>query len=183
MAGWMLTARMTLALSLVVGVRAARAQDQARPAPEEEDRLGTRYGAVILTRAGEAPLASWDVTFNGKSLVSTEYDELGLWELFEGDDDRDYVIVRRASGGIACPYQFRVIEVGAKGFVRVSDEFGSCLDPKRTALYGNALVLDMPDYIPHPELLSAAEIRRRQQTTVIFTYRGGTVTRREDVRR
>ena len=91
------------------------------------------------------------------SSVSTEYDELGLWELFEGDDDRDYVIVRRASGGIACPYQFRVIEVGAKGFVRVSDEFGSCLDPKRTALYGNALVLDMPDYIPHPELLSAAE--------------------------
>jgi hypothetical protein len=67
--------------------------------------------------------------------------------------------------------------------VRVSEEFGSCLDPKRTRLYGNALVLEMPSHIPHPELLSASEIRRRRQTTEIYTVRDGKVTVRQEVRR
>jgi hypothetical protein len=157
----------------------------AQPAIDwsEDDRLATRQGAVVLEKAGEADPRRWRITLNGKTLVETEDDELGLWESFEGDDDRDHVIIRRASGGIACPYQFRVIEARPAGHVRVSEEFGSCLDPKRTRLYGSALVLDMPSHIPHPELLSASEIRRRRQTTEIYTVRDGKVTRRDEVRR
>jgi hypothetical protein len=154
----------------------------AQPAIEwsEDDRLATRQGPVILEKADQA---RWRITLEGKTLVETESDELGLWESFEGDDDRDHVIVRRASGGIACPYQFRVIEARPGGRVRVSEEFGSCLDPKRTRLYGNALVLEMSSHVPHPELLSASEIRRRRQTTEIYTVRDGKVTRRDEIRR
>jgi hypothetical protein len=149
----------------------------------EDDRLATRQGPVILEKEDEPTPSRWRITLNGKTLVETELETLGLWESFEGDDDRDHVIIRRASGGIACPYQFRVIEVRPGGRVRVSEEFGSCLDPKRTRLYGRALVLDMPSHIPHPELLSASEIRRRRQTTEIYTVRDGKVTRRDEIRR
>jgi hypothetical protein len=149
----------------------------------EDDRLATRQGAVVLEKAAEPDPPRWRITLNGKTLVETEDDQLGLWESFEGDDDRDHVIVRRASGGIACPYRFRVIEARPGGRVRVSEEFGSCLDPRRTRLYGAALVLDMPSHIPHPELLTPGEIRRRRQTTEIYTVRDGKVTRRDEVRR
>jgi hypothetical protein len=149
----------------------------------EDDRLATRQGPVILEKAAEADPSRWRITLDGKTLVETELEPLGLWESFEGDDDRDHVIVRRASGGIACPYQFRVIEARSGGRVRVSEEFGSCLDPKRTRLYGTSLVLDMPSHIPHPELLPPGELRRRRQTTEIYTVRDGKVTRREEIRR
>jgi hypothetical protein len=149
----------------------------------EDDRLVTRQGAVILEKADEANPPRWRITFNGKVLVETESDELGLWEHFEGDDDRDHVIIRRASGGIACPYQFRVIQARPGGRVLLSEEFGSCLDPSRTRLYGQALVLDMPSHIPHPELLSATEVCRRRQTTEIYTVRDGKVTVRHEIRR
>jgi hypothetical protein len=149
----------------------------------EDDRLATRQGPVVLEKAGDADPPRWRISLNGKTLVETEWDRLGLWESFEGDDDRDHVIVRRASGGIACPYQFRVIEARPGGRVRVSEEFGSCVDPTRTRLYGNALVLEMPRYIPHPELLSASEVRRGRQTTEIYTVRDGKVTMRQEIRR
>lgn len=159
-----------------------RAQAQ-QPAWEEEDRLATRYGAVVLDKMEDANPRRFRVTLNGKTLADTEFDELELWESFEGDDDQDYVIFKRDSGGIACPYQFRVAQVGPKGLVILTDEFGSCLDPKRTRLYGNALVLDMPAYVPHPDLLSAREVRQRQQTTDIYTVRNGKVTKRDEVRK
>jgi hypothetical protein len=162
----------------------AHAQAQpARPTMEEDDRLVTRHGPVVLEKSEEGAPKQWRVRLNDRTLVETEDDELGLWELFEGDDGRDYVIMRRSSGGIACPYQFRVIEAGPKGAVRVSDEFGSCLDPQKTTLYGNTLVLEMRSHIPHPELLSAREIRERKQTVEIYTVRDGRITKRDEMRK
>jgi hypothetical protein len=179
-------ARYPLALLLLAALLALpSARSMAQPPVDwsEEDRLATRQGPVILEKAEEANPPRWRITFNGKIAAETEFDALGLWEVFEGDDDRDHVIFRRASGGIACPYQFRVIETRPGGRVLVSEEFGSCLDPKRTRLYGRALVLDMPAHIPHPELLSASELRQRRQTTEIYTVRDGKVTVRHEIRR
>jgi hypothetical protein len=76
-----------------------------------------------------------------------------------------------------------VIEVGPKAAVRISDEFGSCVDPGKTRLYGDALVIEMRAYAAHPDLLSAAELRTRRQTVEIYTVRNGRVTKREEVRK
>jgi hypothetical protein len=76
-----------------------------------------------------------------------------------------------------------VIELRAKDAVIVSEEFGSCLDPRKTRLYGDAVVLEMPSHVPHPELLTQRELRERRQTTQIFTVRGGRITMREEIRR
>ena len=155
----------------------------AAPAWEEEDRLVTHHGAVVLEKTPDENAPRYRVTLNGRTLAETEDDALGLWELFEGDDGHDYVIFRRASGGIACPYQFRVVETGPNGLVLLSEEFGSCLDPKRTRLYRDAIVLDMSAYIPHPDLLTPNEVRQRQQTTEIYTVRAGKVTMRTEIRK
>jgi hypothetical protein len=51
---------------------------------EEDDRLATRYGPVIPAKAEAASPPRWRVTFDGRTLLETEFDELGLWEVFEG---------------------------------------------------------------------------------------------------
>jgi hypothetical protein len=170
-------------LFLLLALLAAQPAKPAAPQWEEEDQLATRYGAVVLEKLEDDSAPRWRVTFNGRTLAETEYDELGLWELFEGDDGHDYVIFRRSSGGIACPYQFRVVEAAPNGQVLLTEEFGSCLDPKRTRLYGNSLVLDMDMYTPHPDLLTPADVRKNRQTTEIYTVRGGKVTMRSEVRK
>ena len=170
-------------LVLLLALLVSQPAQPASPEWEEEDQLATRYGAVLLEKVADDHPPRWRVTFNGRTLAETEYDELGLWELFEGDDGHDYVVFRRASGGIACPYQFRVVEAGPNGQVTVSDEFGSCLDPKRTRLYGKALVLEMDMHTPHPDLLTPADVRKNRQTTEIYTVRGGKVTMRTEIRK
>lgn len=175
-----------LVAAILLSGLSAQAPPASQPAAvpmEEDDRLKTRYGAVILEKSEDASLARWRIRLDERTLVETEDDKLGLWELFEGDGGFDYVIIRRDSGGIACPYQFRVIELDSSGKVSLSDEFGSCLDPKRTRLYGGALVLDMSAYVPHPELLSASDLRRRRQTTEIYTVTHGKITMRAEIRR
>ena len=170
-------------LFLLVALLVSQPAPPAAPQWTEEDQLATRYGAVVLEKAADDNPPRWRVTFGGRTLAETEHDELGPWELFEGDDGHDYVIFRRSSGGIACPYQFRVVEASPNGQVILSDEFGSCLDPKRTRLYGNSLVLDMDMHVPHPDLLTPAEVRRNRQTTEIYTVRAGKVTMRSEIRK
>jgi hypothetical protein len=155
----------------------------AQARPHEDDRLVTRRGAMILEKIDTGAQTTWRVRFKDRTLVESDSDELGLWELFEGDAGYDYVIVKRSSGGIACPYMFRVVEVSPRGATGVSEEFGSCVDPSRTRLYGSALVLEMPAYTPHPELLTPREVRERQQTTEIFTVTHGRIAKRRELRR
>src|SRR5262245_66333329 len=136
-----------LSLLLVLwSADAPRAIQPPQPPPfKEEDRLDTRAGPVILEKREDAP--GWRVRLKDRTLVENEDDELGLWEVFEGDEGHDYVIVEHSTGGIACPYQFRVIDVESRGEPRVSEEFGSCLEPSKTRLYGSSLVLEMRAYI------------------------------------
>jgi hypothetical protein len=176
---------LSLLLALFLGGQARGTAQPPTPTVnwEEEDRLDTRRGALVLEKGERDGTKRWRVRLKDKTLVEQELDELGLWELFKGDDGYDYVTVEHSTGGIACPYQFRVVEIGPKGETRVSEEFGSCLEPTKTLLYGNALVLEMPPYIPHPDLLSRQEIQRRQRTVEIFTVRRGQITTRSEVRR
>src|SRR5262245_35766485 len=112
-----------LPLILLLALFVSQPAKPAAPEWEEDDRLVTHYGPVVLEKATEETPPRYRVTLNGRTLAETEDDELGLWELFEGDDAHDYVIFRRASGGIACPYQFRVLEVGPKELTMLSEEF------------------------------------------------------------
>ena len=176
---------LSLLLALSLGGQARPAAQSPKPQVhwEEEDRLVTRRGAVILEKGERDSTKMWRVRLKDKTLVELEDDELGLYESFEGDDGHDYVTVQHSTGGIACPYQFRVVEISPKGVTGVSEEFGSCLQPAKTLLYGDALVLEMPAHIPHPELLSPQDLQKRRRTMEIFTVRHGRITTRSEVRR
>jgi hypothetical protein len=153
-----------------------------RPPLDEAERMVTRHGPVILEKTDDVNPPRWRVRLDDRVVVETEYDTLDLVERFAGADGRDYVLVRRDSGGIACPYQFRVVELGPRGALHLSEEFGSCLEPTKMSFSGGALVLEMPAYIPHRDLLSPREIRQRERTTEIYTVRDGTVTHRDRIR-
>jgi hypothetical protein len=175
--------QLILVLLLGGAQRAAVQPPQAKPSWDEEDRIKNRRGPVILEKSEGGDPRQWRVRLKDRTLVETEGDELGLWEWFEGDDGYDYAIVQKSTGGIACPYQFRVVEIDPRGGARVSDEFGSCLQPSKTRLYGNALVLEMPPHVPHPDLLTPQENQQRGRAVEIYTVKRGKITNRTEIRR
>jgi hypothetical protein len=175
--------RQRVMLLTVLGLSLAAAA-AAQPALEDDeaDRVDTRYGPLVLHKIDTPTQTNWRISHNDRTLVETDYDALSLDRVVKGRD-RDLVLVERATGGIACPYYYRVIEVISPTASIVSDEFGSCLQPRKARLYADALVIEMPAYTPHPELLTPQEIAERRVTTSVFTVRKGRITERQEVRR
>jgi hypothetical protein len=170
----------TLILAFLLALHAMAGEEE-----DSDDTLKTRHGLLYVLKR-EAPDVGgvWELKLKGRVLVRSEGIELALWKcplppcpraLFAGDDGREYAIVEKVSGGIACPFKFLVLELQGGDKTRVSEEFGSCLEPSGTRLVGDALVLEMPAYIPHPDLLTPREVRRRERTTEVYTYRNGDV--------
>jgi hypothetical protein len=155
----------------------------AGAAAQEGTRVATRYGVVAVDTvlaSDSTPL--WRLRFQDCVLVELEYDRLDIEEIVPVGEHDD-VLVRRSTGGIACPFQFLVLEVAPGGRTRLSPEFGSCLEPARVWRDGEALVLEMPAYIPHPELLTRQERRRRRRTTEIYRVQAGVVTESASIER
>jgi hypothetical protein len=76
-----------------------------------------------------------------------------------------------------------VVELGKQRPPVASAEFGTCAEMGRAGADGAVFRLHMDDYIPHPELLDARERRRRERTTVTYTWRDGVLRERRTLRR
>ena len=86
---------------------------------------------------------------------------------------RDYVIVTKYSGGIACPVVIVVVEVDKSGPLAISEEFGSCSDLIKAKLINGRVIIETPTYTPHPEYFSTRELRKRNSTTEVSTWYKG----------
>ena len=89
----------------------------------------------------------------------------------------DYLIVGTYTGGIACPVELRIVEVYKSGEYKLSEEIDSCAEPDAVRLVNGRVVIENLSYIPHPELMSKRELRRRERTKEIYTWSSGTLTK------
>jgi hypothetical protein len=150
----------------------------------EIERRETRNGTLVVERGVDADEVPRDrLRLDGETVLEAEYDRLGIEGVFEGATRRDHVVVRRSTGGIACPYLYAVLELEPPGKRTLSPEFGTCREASSIRLVGAALLFTMPAHMPHPELLTAAERRRTGRTIERFTVRAGVVEESEPVRR
>jgi hypothetical protein len=92
---------------------------------------------------------------------------------------RDHVLVAINSGGIACPTQFVIIDLEKSGRHRKSPEFGSCSSVMTARMRKDAVVAETPVYTPHPELIPAKELKKRNRTKVVYTWRQGKLSHHE----
>ena len=140
-----------------------------------QQRSVSRFG-VIEIKNDEDNL-SHRLFLNGKEIFQYEGQSIEIVDVLNGRG-LDYLIVGTYSGGIACPIQVVIIEVHKSGEHKVTEDFGSCNPPTKARVVNGRVIIDLPSYIPHPDLLSKKELRRRQRTKEVYTWYKGKLTRK-----
>ena len=141
----------------------------------KQEQPVSRFG-VIEIRNDEDNL-SHRLFLNGKEIFQYEGQSIEIVDVLNGRG-LDYLIVGTNSGGIACPTQVVVIEVHKSGDYIVTEDFGSCNPPTKARVVNGRVIIDLPMYIPHPDLLSKKELNRRQRTKEVYTWYRGKLTKK-----
>ena len=136
----------------------------------------TRFGSIEI-KDDEADSQKHHLLLNAKEIFQYEGQSIEIVEVLAGRG-KDYLIVAANSGGIACPTQFVIVEVYKSGQHKVTEEFGSCSDLTKARLINDRVVIEMPSYSAHPDLLSKKELRRRERTKEVYTWSNGKLTKK-----
>jgi hypothetical protein len=147
---------------------------------EVGEGIATRYGKFEIEQEEGKEIR---LLFNGQAVHEwTEADDtLPLNVSAEKpipDGDKDYVLFFQNSGGIACPGTFLLFEASAAG-AKEGPDFGTCGDLYQARVADGKLVVEMPGYIPHPELLSKKELKERERTKTVYQWDGKKLSEKE----
>jgi hypothetical protein len=152
----------------------------ARTLSAESGPVETRYGTVEMESAEDGLTHSISVSGS----VVFQYEGLALsLEAYLSSKTRDWVLAELQSGGIACPFQYRLIELRKGRTPVLSEEFGSCGVWDTADVRGDAVIVKILGYAPHPELLTPEDLRRIEHTMEVFTWSRGKLERSEAMRR
>jgi len=157
--------KLSILISMIFLVLPGPTYSQRQPA--------SRFGALEL-KEDQASNSHrlYRLLFNGKEILQLEGYRVEILRVLRGDG-RDYLIVTKHSGGIACPVVIVVVEVEKSGPLAISEEFGSCSDLIKAKLINGRVIIETPTYTPHPEYFSTRELRKRNSTTEVFTWYKG----------
>lgn len=143
--------------------------------PYSQERLASRFGALELT--ADEDRHQYRLLFKGKEVLQLEGYPVEILSVLRGVD-RDYVVVTKYSGGIACPVVVIIVELSKSGPPVISEEFGSCSDLIKARVVNGRVIVEMPTYTPHPENFSKNELRKRNSTKQVYTWYKGKVSKR-----
>ncbi len=131
----------------------------------------TALEEVVTTNQGKLT-ADWDqstgitkLRLNGKEILQHEDAPMFMSPRIAGNG-KEFVLAFKATGGFSCGGEFVVVEVAEP--IVLSKPFGNCNDRYAARVEGNSLVITMPSYIPHPELLTKSEIAKRNKTFSVY---------------
>lgn len=141
-----------------------------------QERLASRFGALELKQMDE-DTHQYRLFFKGKEILQLEGYPVDVLNVLHGAD-RDYVVVTKYSGGIACPVVVIIVELSKSGPLAISEEFGSCSDLIKARVVKGRVIVEMPTYTPHPENFSKRELKNRNSTKQVYTWYKGKLSMR-----
>ncbi|MBS1787449.1 MAG: hypothetical protein JST85_07005 [Acidobacteria bacterium] len=142
---------------------------------QQKDEAETRFGKMIV--AAKENDYHHKLYFNGKEI--SEYEgPIRLYEVFNGDD-RDYVVGANDSGGIACPLAPFIVEVYNREKTELFQEFDDCRGDFTPKFIDGKVVLEIPPYFPHPDLVPEKELKRAMKTMDVYTWQKGKLLKKE----
>ncbi len=131
------------------------------------DAQDSRFGKLQIVSKEDT---KHQLLLNNKGLFYYEGQSIEILNVFKGKSN-DYVILALNSGGTACPVKVAIVELLKSGEFRQSEPFGSCSDDIKTTFINEKVMIETPMYAPHPELLSKAELRKRERLKEVYTWR------------
>lgn len=142
---------------------------------QQKDEVETRFGKMIV--AAKENDYHHKLYFNGKEI--SEYEgPIRLYEVFNGDD-RDYVVGANDSGGIACPLAPFIVEVYSREKTELFQEFDDCRGDFTPRFIDGKVVLEIPPYFPHPDLIPEKELKKALKTMDVYTWQKGKLLKQE----
>jgi hypothetical protein len=156
----------------------ANAEDDADGVPAEmevKDSAESRFGKLrVAAKEGDY---HYKLYFNGKEI--SEYEgPIRLYEVFNGQD-RDYVVGANDSGGIACPLAPFILEISDREKSELFDDFGDCRGDVKASFVDDKVILEIPPYFPHPDLIPKKELKDRMKKMEVFTWSKGRLIKQE----
>ncbi len=142
---------------------------------QQKDEAETRFGKMIV--AAKENDYHHKLYFNGKE-ISDFGGPIRLYEVFNGDD-RDYVVGANDSGGIACPLNPFIIEVYSREKTELFQEFDDCRGDFTPRFIDGKVVLEIPPYFPHPDLIPEKELKKAMKTMDVYTWQKGKLLKKE----
>jgi hypothetical protein len=139
----------------------------------------TRYGELSLqtTEDGDFKLSVNEKqigTYGGYSVSIQEKFQIGTNDVF---------LVAVNSGGMACPMDLYIVQVGKDSSSKVSERFGTCTDSYKANVSKDSLIVRMPSYFNPMHLNDLSEDEKKeidQQKGSIYTWFDSKITETSD---
>lgn len=140
---------------------------------DDEQVFDTRFGRVEVVAD---PTHDFEFLLRVDGAVLHRFKDMTRVEpaIFD-ENGRVFLLVEAASGGIACPFRYVIVELAKARQPRVSTEFGTCAEVDRAVARDGRFVARMPAYLPHPELIEAKVRRRLERSTYVYSWAGGSL--------
>jgi len=143
--------------------------------------------ASVKTRYGELSLATTDdgdfkLSINKEQIATYTGYSISIQEKFEiGTNDLFLIAVN--SGGMACPMDLYVVQIGNASSYKASERFGTCTDSYKANANKDSLVVRMPSYFNplHQDDLSEDEKKEIDQAKgSVYTWTNAKLTEKSD---
>jgi hypothetical protein len=139
----------------------------------------TRYGELSLqtTDEGDFKLSvnkKQIATYSGYSVSIQEKFEIGMNDIF---------LVAVNSGGMACPMDLYIVQVGNVSNYKVSERFGTCTDSYKANVTKDSLIMKMPAYFNPMHLDDLSEDEKKeidQRQGSVYTWFDSKITEKPD---
>lgn len=138
----------------------------------------SRFGAIEINNNDDG---RHKLLLNGKEIFQYEGQSIEIARVLPGSD-RDYLVVGKYSGGIACPVQLVIVEIYKSGDHKISEEFGTCTDLFKARLVNDRVTVEMRQYTAHPDAFPKKELRDRNRTKVVYIWYKGKLSEKEMLR-
>ena len=139
----------------------------------------TRYGELSLETTDEG---DFKLSVNQKQIATYSGYAVSIQEKFEiGTNDIFLIAVN--SGGMACPMDIYVVQVGDASSYKVSERFGTCSDSYKSNVSKDSLIMKMPAYFNPMHLDDLSEDERReidQSKGSVYTWFNSKLTEKAD---
>lgn len=142
-----------------------------------DDALESEVETAIGTFTAEAVEGSTDyhLLLDGKELLRNEGASVFMSPVIKGKT-HDFMLAFVSTGGTACLGEFVVWRVQKP--VVLSKKFGTCSDVFKARTVGDRLIVTMPGYLAHPDLVTETQRKRAggAEAVATYTYENGVLT-------
>ena len=162
--------------TILAPAEAAEAENDGVPeGMEVKDSAESRFGKLrVATKEDDYHHRLY---FNGKEI--SEYEgPIRLYEVFQADD-RDYVVGANDSGGSACPLSPFIVEIYNREKSAMFEEFGDCHGDFNPKFVDGKVIIEIPPYFPHPDLIPKKELKEGMKKMEVFTWSKGKLIKQE----